>query len=138
MVGARVRADSAVLPLRTQLTRFVLTGGFSSVIDFSLYQLMLILGLALTPAKAIGFVAGTATAYAINRRWTFRSAAGSRAVGAVFGLYAVTFVVQVGLNAVLVGVLPPTWWRIGLAFVLAQGVATTINFLVQRLLIFRR
>jgi len=125
------------LPLRTQLTRFVVTGGFSSVVDFGLYLSMLGLGLTVVPAKALGFVAGTTTAYAINRRWTFGSVSRSRTALPVFGLYAITFVVQVGLNTILAGILPPEWWRTGMAFVLAQGTATTINFLVQRMLIFR-
>lgn len=125
------------VPLRAQLTRFVLTGAVSSVVDFGLYVTLLELGMGLTPAKAIGFIAGTCTAYAINSRWTFGSAAGTRTALAVFGLYAVTFVAQVGLNGVLVAALEPWGWRIGVAFVLAQGVATVINFLVQRWVIFR-
>lgn len=125
------------LSLRTQLTRFLLTGGLAAVVDFGVYQLLLSTGLSVSPAKALSFVAGTATAYAINRRWTFPSDGGARAAGAVLGLYATTFVVQVGVNALLVAAFPEAWWRITLAFVLAQGTATTINFLVQRLVIFR-
>ena len=123
--------------LRTQVVRFVVTGGLAAVVDYGLYQLLLAAGLQLSVAKALSFVVGTTTAYLINRRWTFR-AGGSRATFAkVMGLYALTFVVQVGLNAVLVRVLPEAWWRITLAFVLAQGTATVINFVVQRTLIFR-
>jgi len=115
------------VPFRAQLTRFVLTGAVSSVVDFGLYVTLLELGVGLTPAKAIGYVAGTCTAYAINSRWTFRSAAGTRTALAVFGLYTVTFVAQVGLNGVIVAALEPRGWRIGVAFVLAQGVATVIK-----------
>jgi len=56
-------------------------------------------------------------------------------------LYGLTFVLQVGLFAVLYP------WVLGLSgsqtmaqvvgFVVAQGVATTANFIVQRTLIFR-
>ena len=125
------------LPLTTQLRRFLITGGFSALVDFGLYQLFLALGVPLNLAKAMSFVAGTATAYSINRRWTFTSAGGTRTAGAVFGLYAVTFAVQVGINALGVHLLPEAWWRITLAFVIAQGTATAINFAVQRLVIFR-
>lgn len=126
------------LPLGTQLRRFVVTGGFSALVDFGLYQAFLTLGIPLNVAKAMSFVAGTATAYSINRRWTFTSSGGTRTAGAVLGLYAVTFAVQVGMNALLVHVLPEAWWRITVAFVIAQGTATAINFVVQRLVIFRR
>ncbi len=55
------------LPLRTQLIRFLLTGGLSAVVDFGTYQLMLHFGLYIHLAKAISFVLGTTTAYVLNR-----------------------------------------------------------------------
>lgn len=130
------------LALRTQLVRFVLTGGLSAVVDLGLLVvLMNIAGLEHTPAKALSFVAGTTTAYLINRRWTFRSDGSKRKFAAVMLLYALTFVLQVGLFAVLYP------WILAasasqtvaqvVGFVIAQGVATTVNFVVQRHLIFR-
>ena len=127
----------AEVGLRTQVLRFVVTGGLAAVVDYGLYQLLLALGLQLSVAKALSFVVGTTTAYLINRRWTFRAGGGRATFVKVMGLYALTFVVQVGLNAVLVRALPEAWWRITLAFVIAQGTATVINFIVQRTLIFR-
>ena len=130
------------LGLRTQLIRFVLTGGLSAVVDFGLLvALMNLAGLDHNTAKAISFVAGTTTAYLINRRWTFASDGSKRKFVAVVLLYGLTFVLQVGLFAVLYP------WVLGLSgsqtiaqvvgFVIAQGVATTVNFVVQRGLIFR-
>ncbi len=130
------------LALRTQLVRFVLTGGLSAVVDLGLLVvLMNLAGLEHTPAKALSFVAGTTTAYLINRRWTFRSDGSKRKFAAVMLLYALTFVLQVGLFAVLYP------WILAasasqtvaqvVGFVIAQGVATTVNFVVQRHLIFR-
>ena len=129
------------LPLRVQLTRFVIAGGLSAVVDFGLLVLLMQVGLSHTPAKAASFVAGTTTAYLINRRWTFRAKPSARRFLAVVVLYALTFAVQVGLFSVLF-----TWLtEQGLgrlqvqvtAFVIAQGVATTVNFVVQRSVIFR-
>jgi putative flippase GtrA len=131
----------SALPLRDQLVRFVITGGLSAVVDFGLLVILMGLGLGHTPAKAISFVAGTTTAYLINRRWTFRAAPSTRRFVAVVVLYALTFVLQVGLFSVLF-----TWLteqglsRLSvqvIAFVIAQGVATTVNFIVQRSVIFR-
>jgi len=129
------------LDLRTQLVRFVLTGGLSAVVDFGLLVALMAAGLGHTSAKALSFVAGTTTAYLINRRWTFRAAPSRRRFAAVVVLYAVTFALQVGLFSVLFSSLT----RVGLgelavqlgAFVVAQGVATTVNFVVQRAVIFR-
>ncbi len=128
------------LPLRTQLTRFVLTGGLSAVVDFGLLTLLMAVGLGHNQAKALSFVAGTTTAYLINRRWTFRSSGSTRAFLAVLVLYGTTFVVQVGLFALLFPWLERNWGTTVaqvVGFVVAQGVATTVNFVVQRTVIFR-
>ena len=131
----------SALPLRDQLVRFVITGGVSAVVDFGLLVILMALGLGHTPAKAVSFVAGTTTAYLINRRWTFRAAPSTRRFVAVVVLYALTFALQVGLFSVLFTVLTDQGLsRLPvqvIAFVIAQGVATTVNFIVQRSVIFR-
>jgi putative flippase GtrA len=125
----------SALPLSAQLTRFIITGGFSAIVDFGLLVILMALGLGHTPAKAISFVAGTTTAYLINRRWTFRASPSTRR------FIAVTFAVQVGLFSVLFTTLTAQGLsRLPvqiIAFVIAQGVATTVNFIVQRSVIFR-
>lgn len=128
--------------LHVQLFRFVVTGVLSAVVDFGLLVvLMNLAGLDHTPAKALSFIAGTTTAYLINRRWTFAAEPSKRRFVAVMALYGVTFAVQVGLFAVLYPWVLATWGSQTLAqvvgFVIAQGVATTVNFVVQRHLIFR-
>nr|WP_281032831.1 GtrA family protein [Nocardia brevicatena] len=129
----------AQVDLKTQIIRFVLTGGLSAVVDFGLYVLLLnAVGLPVNPAKAVGFVAGTTTAYLINRRWTFQAPPSRVRFVAVVVLYAVTFAVQVGINWLVYGALDEQlWWRVPLAFVVAQGTATVINFVVQRAVIFK-
>ncbi|RWA15813.1 hypothetical protein MBRU_09700 [Mycolicibacterium brumae DSM 44177] len=123
--------------MRTQVLRFVLTGGFSAVVDFGLYIALMALGMHRDAAKALGFVAGTTTAYLINRRWTFQAAPSKARFVAVWVLYLVTFAVQVGLNHLLAERWDGTSWGIPVAFVIAQGTATVINFVVQRTVIFR-
>ena len=130
------------LALHTQLVRFVVTGGLSAVVDFGLLVvLMNLAGLDHTPAKALSFVAGTTTAYLINRRWTFQAEPSKRRFAAVVALYGITFALQVGLFAVLYPWVLGLWGSITIAqvvgFVIAQGIATAVNFVVQRTLIFR-
>ncbi|MGH3904490.1 MAG: GtrA family protein [Pseudonocardiaceae bacterium] len=125
------------LDLATQLTRFVLVGGAAAVVDYSSYQALLAFGMYVHLAKALAFVAGTTTAYLINRRWTFQAQGGGAQFASVMTLYGITFVVQVGMNAVMLALLPPMTGEITLAFVVAQGTATCINFVVQRVVIFR-
>jgi len=132
---------TSALPLRTQLVRFVLTGGLSALVDFGLLVLLMHLGLGHTAAKALSFVAGTTTAYLINRRWTFRAEPSRRRFAAVVVLYALTFALQVGLFSVLFTTLSAHGLSLTVvqlvSFVIAQGVATTVNFVVQRGVIFK-
>lgn len=131
----------ARLGLHTQLVRFVITGGLSALVDFGLLNVFMALGLDPNTSKALSFVAGTTTAYLINRRWTFQSDGSKRRFAAVVALYGATFAVQLGLWALCY----PWLLRLTandalarmIAFVIAQGVATTVNFIVQRGLIFR-
>jgi len=132
-------APPPLLSLRTQLLRFVLTGGFSAVVDFGLLKILSeAAGVQVDLAKALSFVAGTLTAYLINRRWTFGAAPSRSRFVKVMVLYALTFVVQVGIFHVVFNALEGNGQAKLIAFVIAQGTATVINFIVQRVWIFRR
>ncbi len=140
-------ATTAQLGLRPQLFRFVLTGGLSAIVDYGLLVVLMAFGLDHTPAKVLSFIAGTTTAYLINRRWTFNSDGSRRKFVAVMALYALTFVLQVGIFTPLypwlvsLGLgaefMPKMNWAQLFGFVVAQGVATAVNFVVQRSVIFK-
>lgn len=127
----------STLTLKTQALRFVITGGVAAVVDFGLYVAGLSIGLNVNVAKSLSFVAGTTTAYLINRRWTFQAPPSKSRFVAVMLLYALTYAVQVGINYLFYTQFAEHAWRVPVAFVIAQGTATVINFVVQRAVIFR-
>ncbi len=139
---ARHESDPArPTDLKTQVVRFFLTGVLSAIVDYGLLQLLRGLGLDYGTAKALSFVAGTLTAYSFNRRWTFQAEPSRARFIATMGLYALMFGVQWGLFMVLtpwfLGMDWSPFWATTVAYVIAQGVATVTNFIVQRTVIFR-
>ena len=133
-------AERVQLPLGTQLFRFVVAGTVSALVDYGLLVLGMALGLGHAPAKAISWVFGTITVYALNSRWTFDGGGSKRKLAAVVLLYVLTFALQVGTFTLIYPTLE-SWWGVAVAqvvgFVIAQGIATTVNFVVQRTVIFR-
>lgn len=99
--ASEAAAQSASPGLLTQVFRFVLIGGFCALVDSGIYWLLLEAGMWVHLAKAISFIAGTTTAYFLNRRFTFTAAqkGGAGQLGGFVLLYTVTFFVNVGTNA---------------------------------------
>ncbi|WP_098957696.1 GtrA family protein [Pseudonocardia sp. N23] len=121
-----------------QLTRFVAVGVASAAVDYGVYQLLLAVGTDPHVAKGISFILGTTTAYLLNRRFTFTDAGGGKGRFAGFVLlYATTFAINVGVNALALAYLPQMSLRTSVAWVIAQGCATVINFVMLRTVVFR-
>lgn len=135
-------APSERMGLGTQAFRFIVTGGISAVVDLGLLALFqLVFGFPVPAARTISFIAGTTTAYMINRRWTFQAEKSAGRFLAVVALYAATFLVNVGLQTLFDALFTSWDWpasaALVVAFIIAQGTGTTINFIVQRMVIFK-
>lgn len=130
-------APTADIGLVAQLSRFVAVGAFCALVDFGVYHGLLALGTYVHLAKAISFICGTTTAYLLNRRFTFAAAGGTGRFAGFVALYGTTFALNVGVNALALAILPDMPLRITVAWVLAQGTATVVNFVMLRSVVFR-
>ncbi|MDN6478200.1 MAG: GtrA family protein [Corynebacterium variabile] len=129
------------VPLVTQLFRFICTGVVGAVVDFGSTYLLSLVGLSHAGSKTVGFILGTLTAYFINRRWTFQAAPSRKRFVATMCSYLLTYLVQLGLFLVCIPWLEDhgfsDFWTQAISFVIAQGTATVLNFIIQRWVIFR-
>jgi putative flippase GtrA len=120
-----------------QARRFVLVGGFAALVDYGSYRLLLFLDVPIDSAKAVGFVLGTTLSYLLNRSWTFEAAGRAHVVGRFLLLYGATLVVNVAVNAAVVRLLDDgVPGRITIAWLVAQGFASTLNFFGMRNVVF--
>lgn len=138
-VDAPAQQGASVL---THLYKFVIAGGISAVVDYGLTMIIQhALGQSYPLAKAIGFIFGTITAYVINRRWTFEAEPSAKKFLQTMSLYALMFAVQWGLavsvNHLLLNAGASAFIAGTVGYVIGQGVATAVNFVVQRWVIFK-
>ncbi|MCB9682145.1 MAG: GtrA family protein [Alphaproteobacteria bacterium] len=127
-----------------QIVRFVVAGGIATLADLSVYTALLatILPDATGLSKTLSFVVGTTVAFVLNKYWTFGDHRRDHAQTARFvALYGVAWAVNVGANEVSLAVLatsplPAAAW-LPVAFVVATGCSMVLNFLGQRLWVFR-
>ncbi len=122
-----------------QLSTFVLVGCITVLIDFLVYQSLLLSNtLTVEIAKGGGFVVGTCFAYFANRAWTFRTEKSSRfSLWKFLILYPVTLVINVAINSATLTILAESLIEIYVAFGLATMVSASLNFVGMKYLVFR-
>jgi putative flippase GtrA len=124
-----------------QLRRFLVIGVLSVLTDLSVYVVLTRLGLSLHVAKGISYVAGMLLGFAGNKLWTFECRRPSLQEPLWYAaVYATTLAVNVAVNGVTIGLaagLIGQRLSAGLAFFVATGVTTVLNFLGMRFLAFR-
>ncbi|UIZ93460.1 GtrA family protein [Corynebacterium sp. CNCTC7651] len=129
--------------MKKQLVPFIIIGVGCAVLDFGVtFSLTELSPLSRDMSKAVGWCVGTLVAYVLNSRFAFHAQVNAKKAGAVILLYASTFAVQLLLYRW--AAVPLTalgfnkFFRDLFSFVIAQGVATVTNFVLQRRVIFRQ
>jgi putative flippase GtrA len=116
-----------------ELKRFLVAGVCAVTIDLIAYYLLLDF-LSHDIAKAISFVLGTIFAFLINKYWTFEKHKKSYKEVFQFG---VLYIVTLGFNVLTNKMVIDNTQMVFLAFLMATGVSTVLNFIGQKWWVFR-
>ena len=119
--------------LKKEMKRFLVAGLSAVGTDLITYYIMLNF-LHHDIAKAISFLIGTVVAFVINKYWTFEKNEKSYKEMMKFGvLYSVTL----GANVMTNNVVLEYTNIVFLAFLIATGISTVLNFIGQKSCVFR-
>lgn len=119
--------------IKKELQRFLVAGISAVGTDLITYYILLNF-LSADIAKAISFLLGTVVAFVINKYWTFEKHEKSYKEMLQFGiLYSITLGANVMTNKIVLD----STEILFLAFLIATGVSTVLNFIGQKWWVFR-
>ena len=119
--------------VKKELKRFLVAGISAVGTDLVTYYILLNF-LPHDIAKAISFLLGTVVAFIINKYWTFEKHEKSyKEMFQFVILYSATLVANVITNKIVLDLFSITI----LAFLIATGVSTVLNFIGQKWWVFR-
>lgn len=131
--------------LLARLTKYAITGTANTVIDFAVYNLILLCcgrgNATALLANTLGFACANINSYLLNSFWTFRDCSRpSRREGAKFFLASLgTLTISSALLWALLTFIPgggPAW--LNLAKLTAGLTGSGINFIIYKLVVFHR
>jgi len=118
---------------RKEMFRFIIAGASAVSIDLVSYYFLQFL-IVTNIAKGISFILGTVVAYFINKYWTFEKSKKSYSQILKFGiLYLFSLSVNVLINHMVLDILN----HVLIAFIIATGASTILNFIGQKWWVFR-
>ena len=122
----------------TQISRFLIVGGTSFIIDLLVYRVLLFLALGIPMSKGVGFIIASIFAYYSNKNWTFQSSVSGSTTFIKFCLvYITNFGTNIGINSGLLILIGYDRLDFIIAFLAASFGSATLNFLGMKLLVFR-
>lgn len=117
-----------------ELTRFIASGILAVTSDFSSYYLLLE-HLSTDAAKSISFIIGSIVSFFMNKLWTFESQAKIHSALLPFiALYSLTFIANVSANHLILLIFNN---MSVLAFLIATGTSTVLNFIGMKFWVFK-
>ena len=108
------------------------------LVDLLTYRGLLLVTSVITASKAAGFVVGTTTAFFANRAFTFKqqTPGGAAQLARFLALYAVTLLVNVGINSALLHILGMGELGLNASFAIATVCSSALNFIGMKVFVF--
>ena len=117
--------------------RFVVVGVVNPAVSFVVVTSLLRSEAAEpAPAQAAAYLAGMMTSFALNRRWTFAGRRGGGHVGGQLQRFIVSQAILLAVTSGLLASLSRGALRPTVAWILTNGLATVINYVVQKRWVF--
>lgn len=128
---------AALRVTRSSGFRFVIVGGASVVVDAGLlWVLHGVLGMWLSPATALAFLAGFVVNFVLNRQWAFAAATSNSRLRHQFAKYLALVAANLLVTVLLVKALTTLGVMYLIAKVFTTAVLSTANYFISRKWIF--
>jgi len=123
--------------LSSDISRFILVGSITVLIDFLIYFLLLLLNIDIALSKGIGFSIGALFAYFSNRSYTFQSSQKGLKRFVYFAfLYISTLIANVVSNEIILHQIGNLEYSLLISFFIATAISATLNFLGMKYYVF--
>ena len=119
--------------IKREISRFLVAGSCAVSIDMGSYFFLLKV-LPLGYAKGLSFFLGTIVSYLINNYWTFEK---KRKSCREMGKFGILYLSTLGANILVNGFAQNLSHGVVLAFILATGASTVLNFFGQKWWVFK-
>lgn len=127
-------------PIMLQFLRFGVVGTMGFVVDAAVLTAMLALGLGPYGGRVVSYLAAASATFALNRAWTFRSAARApvaRQWGVFLALNLLGFAANYGTYAALIATSPLVAAHPVLGVAAGSLAGMFINFALSRRFVFK-
>lgn len=122
--------------VHVQFLKFLGVGVLNTLISLAIIYITMSFGLNYKLANMIGYIAGMSNSYIWNKNWVFGSK--NNVLKELFW-FSVSFAICYGLQYGLLVLMVEQWhWNDYLAQLLAMGAYTVTNFVLNRMITFRK
>lgn len=119
----------------SEALRFIAVGVLAVLTDFVFYYLLSNFGINVNIAKLISFILGATIGFVLNKTWTFKS---NGKLNKEIMFFSILYFISLNANVFSNKLILEISQNKLLAFLIATGVSTLINYIGQKFIVFRK